>query len=266
MTKKAESLSFEKKVNVEATDIWHFRTANCFDLSRTHVENYFMKKGNHEMDKNGFVQSGVTPEIAVKSIFKGENREKLILEKNKTYVADVFGKEITVIYKPAGKLRTYFRNMSSWKNFYALDTSLEHILSPEEVIQREEQNNPKFYNTDAYLFARCELDVDELTPLPYEEAKERFFCFAEICKRVSNEDVLQAIAENATKKKDGLLHKGRVMLISAFMCLEEPCKILELTGKSISNTEIEVNIQQREFDVKDYSALTENLILDKLMK
>lgn len=217
------------------------------------------------MDKSGFVQSGITAEMAINSIFKGEDRQKLILEKNKKYVADVFGKEITVNYKPAAKLRNYFKDMSPGNTFYDPHTSLKYILSPEEVIRRESENNPKFYNTDAYLFATCELDIDKLTALPYEEVKDRFFCFAEICKRVANEAVLQLIAENAAKKKDGFLHKGRVMPIAAFMCAYEPCNILELTAKSISNTEIEINIQSREFNMKDYNTVTQNQILEELM-
>ena len=206
-----------------------------------------------------FVQAGINAETAVEKVFKGSDRTKLILEKNKSVVVSVNGKEITVNYKPAAKIRTLFKNLGS--ELYDAYTSLDYVLSPEEVNERAEAKNPKYYNTDAFMFATNELDTEKLTPLSEEGIFDRFVCFAEICNRVAAEEILEMIAYEAEKKKDGLLYKGRVLPIAAFAGVTGLCNIFELTGKAVSNTEIEVNIQQRTFNKLEYKAAFKNSIV-----
>ena len=207
--------------------------------------------------------AGFTVEEAIHNVFKGSDRTKLCMQKNRTYTAVVNGIEISVNYKPAAKARGAYRTITEYgADYFDPEEASRNILSREEVIQREETLNPKFYNTDAYLYAEPELNEDVLTPLAGEEIIRRYAYFAELCNRAADDIVLEAAAAYAEKKKNGTLHKGKILRLAAFMAVSRQLTILELVAKAVSDTEMEIVIQERAFNRQEYEFIRNNPITE----
>lgn len=218
--------------------------------------------------KEGTFYLGVDLEEAKKKLFKGKDLSKVSAEKNRKFSTVVDGVEITVNYKPAAKLRGFYGRMGG-ESYYDPEEALKHLLSPEEVKRRfderaYEQYGEKALNSDEYFATSPEVDTEAVEKLTEEEKFKRFVCFAELCNRAANEEILSAIAEIAEKKKNKTLYKNRVTPLIAFMGTSAGCSILELTAKAVSDTELEINLQERGFTKEEFQRLTGSPILDML--
>lgn len=221
-----------------------------------------------ELNDDAVFFQGVNLENAKKKLFKGKDLSKVSAEKNRKFSTVVDGVEITVNYKPATKLKRIYNQLEE-EAYYDPEEALDHILSPEEVSRRVnewayEQYGEKALNTDEYFATSPGVDTEAVEKLTEEEKFNRFICFAELCNRAANEEVLRAIAEIAEKKKNKTLYKNRVTPLIAFMGTSAGCSILELTAKAVSDTELEINLQERGFTKEEFQRLTGSPILDML--
>lgn len=185
---------------------------------------------------------------ALDRVFKSEARDKLLVEK-KTYLASVDETEFTVNYKPSAKLRRLYR-----ENLYLdYEDAVFHVLTREKVIEREEANlGEQFWNTDAFAYAEPELDRDVLEKMSNEEKLERFAVFTDFCNRVATDEILQKIAEAAPKKKNKTLSKGKVFRIAGYMAVNSFSKMMMLVGRAKTDTELEITVEERTFDAKEF--------------
>lgn len=155
-------------------------------------------------------------------------------------------KEFTVTYHVASKLRSFYRNSlecDACDYEYASEQAVKHILSTEEVNQKYEKlYGDKFYNSDAYMFSKPELDRDKLDKLDRKQQLERFAYFVMLCNKCADDAVLQLAAELAQKKKDGCFYQRRVLPIGAFMAVSINCEILEIVTKTVSANELQIFI------------------------
>lgn len=208
---------------------------------------------------------GISSDEAIKQVI---NHSKLVVEKDKTYTANVENKEFTVTYHVASKLRSFYRNSlecDACDYEYASEQAVEHILSTEEVNQKYEKlYGDKFYNSDAYMFSKPELDRDKLDKLDRNQQLERFAYFVMLCNKCADDAVLQLAAELAQKKKDGSFHQRRVLPIGAFMAVSINCEILEIVAKTVSANELQILIQSRPFDFFEFQKLNDNPFLNLL--
>lgn len=179
--------------------------------------------------------------------------------KNKTYEAVVNGKSFTVIYQARAKLQALYRNEKELlfgEYSYAAEQAVHHILSKEEVIARvETEMGERFYNSDAYMFAEEELDLQALTELSHESILERIESFTKVCHAMEADSVLQRVAELMPKKKNGFLYNRRTMPLTALMAVSKKCKIAELVAKAASDTEIRIVVQERQFSAEEYQKI-----------
>lgn len=208
---------------------------------------------------------GISSDEAAKQVI---NHSKLVVEKDKTYIANVGNKEFTVTYHVASKLRSFYRNSiecDCCEYKYASEQAVEHILSAEEVVQKYEKlYGDKFYNSDAYMFSKPELDYDKLDKLDRKQQLERFAYFVMLCNKCADDAVLQLAAELVQKKKDGTFYQRKVLPIGAFMAVSWKCEILELVAKAVSANELQILVQPRTFDFIEYQKITTNPFLNLL--
>ena len=88
--------------------------------------------------------------------------------------------------------------------------------------------------SDAFMFARPEIRENTST-LTECEIRQRFFFCAFIAYRLTEEDMLLKIAENAPKKKNGTFARNKVFRIASSGMAVQPDKVLELVGKATAD-------------------------------
>ena len=165
--------------------------------------------------------------------------------------------ELTVIYKVGTKLKE-IRQLLDGNRCYAAEECLDHILSGEEVADREDPNR----RSDAFLYAEPELDEEKVSALGMEEKLDRFAWFVTVANKVAQEDVLAFILENAPKKKNGTFAKNKLTVVAALpIVFGSYLGYYEIVGKAKTDNRIEIMIQERRFSEDEWIRSKENIYL-----
>lgn len=126
--------------------------------------------------------------------------------KGKRYMVNCNGVEI--------KIQTFYTKMDEklprggYDAYAAIDSIYRRELRPDEIrweTDGEPQYSEPMFNKDAIRDKR----------LSEEQVKERLAFITAVANLINNQEAMEAIVQAATKKKNGTLHKGRVLKIAS---------------------------------------------------
>lgn len=203
------------------------------------------------------IMAGIDPKEARKTVFLTPDAKTVLTPKAAEYTAVQGKAELTVTYKPGTKLKA-IRQLLDGNRCYAAEECLDHILSGEEVADREDPNR----GTDAYLFTEPELDEEKVSALDMEEKMDRFAWFVAVANKVAQEDILTFILENAPKKKNGTFAKNKLTVVAALpIVFGSWLGYYEIVGKAKTDNLIELTIQERRFSEDEWLRSKDNVYL-----
>ncbi len=157
--------------------------------------------------------------------------------KGKKWKVMLSGKECTVTTSFANAAGKANGNLDA---FSALST----MMTREEVVERIRREDPDG-GSDAVYFAQAEF-LPGLPKLTDEERKCRIEFTAAVLTLLSNQKTIEMIAETAPKKKNGLLHKGRITKIGLTGFAESyGNNLVEIIGKAKDETNMLISITER---------------------
>lgn len=206
---------------------------------------------------NTFSFAGINGREIRKTVFQTADGKKVLTPKAVTYTATINKVDLTLTYKVGTKLRT-IRNKLDGTACYDPTESANHILSEEEVADREDPNR----TSDAFLFCEPELDTDAVLPLDMEDKLDRYAWFVAVCNRIAEPDMLEYILENAPKKKNGTLAQRKLTLVAELpVVFSSQMAYFEVVGKPQTEHSMELSILERKFSGEALSRTTENEFL-----
>ena len=118
---------------------------------------------------NSFVMAGINGRECISSVFLSKDEKKIMMPQNASFSQKVGENELTVTYKVGRKLNA-LRDERFSRSHYDPAIAVNHILSPDEVIDHDDPNR----TSDAFLYAEPELDTTKLTPLDEDSFRDRF--------------------------------------------------------------------------------------------
>ena len=164
--------------------------------------------------------------------------------------------------------------------FFDLKVAELNILDPEEVGDRMLRVSD---SSDAWVYAKPIVDPDAKA-ISKADVRKRYRTFAALAHVISKEDVLQKICETAPKKKNGSLHKNRILRIASTATVEaegydkndilySDHSIWEMVAKADSDNELSVYIDRRQVSDSELESVRNDFIssqwvsleLDKFM-
>ena len=194
------------------------------------------------------------------TVFLSSDGKKVLTPKESTVTSTIGKAELTVTYKVGTKLKA-IRQALDRSGCYSPEEAVHHILSGEEVADREDPNR----TSDAFMFAEPELDEKMVTPLDVEEKLNRYAWFVEICNRVADQEVLSYILENAPKKKNGTFAKNRLTVVAAMpVVFGTYMSYYEIVGKAKNDCFLELSVQERTFSEDEWVKTKDNIFLSFL--
>lgn len=203
------------------------------------------------------IMAGIDPEEARKTVFLSPDAKKVLTPKAAEYAATQGKVELAVTYKVGTKLKA-IRQLLDGSRCYAAEECLDHILSGEEVADREDPNR----RTDAFLYAEPELDEEKVSALGMEEKLDRYAWFVAVANKVAQEDVLAFILENAPKKKNGTFAKNKLVVVVALpIVFGSYLSYYEIVGKAKTDNQMEITIQERRFSEDEWLRSKDNIYL-----
>ena len=201
--------------------------------------------------------AGIDAKDARKTVFLTPDAKKVLTPEAVTHTATVGQAELTLSYKVGTKLKAIRKELGN-SGCYAAEACVDHILSAEEVADREDPNR----TSDAFLFCEPELDTDAISPLTMEDKLDRFACFVAVCNRIAEPDMLEYILENAPKKKNGTLAKNKLTVIAALpIVFGAEMRYYEIVGKAKTDNSMELSVHERRFSDEELFRATENVYL-----
>ncbi len=190
-----------------------------------------------------FYDGGIDAKAVRDTVFLQPSGKKIIKIENKTYSTSIKGHKFTVDYKPAAGLKKA-RNSFEYESGFDPDDASPYIVSSSELGAKYEPNS----TSDAYTLTREMLDTEKAPALDEETVLDRYAWFVEICRRFSDDAMLEYVLEQAPKKKDGTLHKGRVTVIAGFpVIISDYLSFFVLAAKAKTDTSLEVSVLERYF-------------------
>ena len=157
--------------------------------------------------------------------------------------------ELTVLYKVGNKLKA-IQQILCKRRGYAAEECLDHILSGEEVADRDDPNR----GSDAFMYAQPELDEEQVVPMEIDARRDRFAWFVAVAHKVAQSDVLEYILENAPKQKVGAFAKKTVVIAALPIVFDAQLSYFEIVGKAKADNLLEITIQERKFSETEWEA------------
>lgn len=193
---------------------------------------------------------------------KKKDDYEIIKEKKKVYVANVDGKEITVTYNLSSKMNGFF---TAYKTAI-LGSSSNTYFDPQSVSTLAEKEGSKSYE-ERKVYENCgEFIYDPYTSvmpgakeLTSEQVGNRALLFAKLCQLAANDSILQIIAEKAEKKKNGFLHKGRVIRIACVFAVDSSLHYYELYGQAKDDTNLIISVRENRLNYKNFDHMYNSL-------
>ena len=213
-----------------------------------------------DLGPKGYVQNGFYGRDEIERCKKGTDQE--VPYEHKRYSTSINGTEITVTFKAEGKLSDSPEEFGfANEKYYRPEDALDHLLTKEEF-SAGITDKAEYFIASGWM-EKTVVNEEEVIPISQSEFKERKGSFVSICRRCKEDDVLQMIVDNAEKQKNGLLKKEKNLLISAFMVIPRACTFSELVARSISETEIIVDVIDNVFfDYVEWQNATDNPIIN----
>lgn len=209
---------------------------------------------------NGFSMAGINGRECISSVFLSKDEKKILTPQNASFSRKVGENELTVTYKVGRKLNA-IRDERFVHSHYDPAIAVDHILSPDEVVDRDDHNR----TSDAFLYAEPELDTTKLAPLDDDSVQERFAWFVMVCNRVAEEAMLSLILESAPKKKNGAFAKNKITVVAAIPYVTGSyLSYYEIVGKPKNDFLLEVTIQERTFSETEWLRTKDNVFLQYL--
>lgn len=142
--------------------------------------------------------------------------------------------------------------------FYDMYIADRFFLSKDEMLEKYWQEDPNG-RTDGFMYVKA--SVDENAPsLTSEEIKGRFILFMHIANRINCSEVMNQIADEMPKKKDGTFVVNRIMRIASSRIVKEPDKMLQIFAKAESGTTLVVFADYRTFSQEEVMLFEEDFI------
>ena len=178
--------------------------------------------------------------------------EKVVWPKGKKYKVQLGGTECSVT---TSFTRLEDRVDGTLDAFTALST----MLTRDEVVERMWKEDPNGH-TDAVDYAYAEF-LPGIPTLSSEEIEHRRAFTAAVLTLLSNQETMEAIAECAPRKKNGLFHKGRIFKIGLTGLAEKySSELIEIVGKSKDETKLTISVLGRNTSPDELEAWNQDFI------
>lgn len=181
------------------------------------------------------------------------------LPKNKLFKIMNGAKEIKVKTKFGNSLKKVKEDSLHTFMCYDMYVAAEHLLSKEDVLERINQEDPN-HRSDAFMYAAPEIDNKNAPKLGDESAKRRFIIMAYIAEKLLDKAVIEKLAEEMPKKKDGSLAKNKILRIASSGIAQYPCEILEIFAKADGDDSFVVTADFRKFSHEEVALLENDFI------
>lgn len=164
--------------------------------------------------------------------------EKTSPVKRKTVKVNVDGHEITVSVKTESVMVRAFQSMYKYYDMYE---ARDHSLSREQVLERDDPKRKSDY------MPRPEVSR-HAAPLTDEEKEVRQGFIVDCYRLLNNDQIIEAIARFAPKKKNGTLYNKRHTRIASAGTVSDDFYVFEIEAYAKSDTELEIRGAWVDFD------------------
>lgn len=185
--------------------------------------------------------------------------ENYALPKNKLFKIMNGAKEIKVKTKFGNALKKVKEDSLHTFMCYDMYVAAEHLLSKEDVLERINREDPN-HRSDAFMYAAPEIDDKNAPKLGDASAKRRFLIMAYIAEKLLDKAIIEKLAEEMPKKKDGSFAKNKILRIASSGIAQYPCEILEIFAKADGDDSFVVTADFRKFSHEEVALLENDFI------
>lgn len=191
---------------------------------------------------------GISVKDAREKVFLSADAKKVLTPKKTMHSATIDGKELSITYR-VGKELEQIRDVLDYAQNYPPEESFGFILSGEEIADRTDPER----RSDAFMYAKPELDTEKVRTLSMDEKMDRFAWFVSICNRLTDPKLLELIIEQAPKKKDGTFARNRLTVIAAMpVVFFSFMDYYEIVGTAKDATHLQLSIRRRTFSEDEW--------------
>lgn len=191
---------------------------------------------------------GINVKDAREKVFLSADAKKVLTPKKTMHSATIDGKELSITYR-VGKELEQIRDVLDYAQNYPPEESFGFILSGEEIADRTDPER----RSDAFMYAKPELDTEKVRTLSMDEKMDRFAWFVSICNRLTDPKLLELIIEQAPKKKDGTFARNRLTVIAAMpVVFFSFMDYYEIVGTAKDDTHLQLSIRRRTFSEDEW--------------
>ena len=197
------------------------------------------EKGGNEMETKVIYQGGITASHVSDPILYAKGKPKGFIKpevKEATVILD--GKEFSAVFKITSKLPAI------WKRFYA-EKDNGGIYDPHVALKAAQQSGG-YIDDSTGSYVSCPLygQIPESTEaLKPEDVESRLKTFVLIANQCVEEETLLKIARALPKKKNGMLHKGRLQHITYLDLVDYDGSTFEIVAKNEDDSQFCVEIR-----------------------
>ena len=164
--------------------------------------------------------------------------EKTSPVKRKTVKVNVDGHEFSVSVKTESVMIRAFQSMYKYYDMYE---ARDHHLSREQVLERDDPKRKSDY------MPRPEVS-GHAAPLTEDEKEVRQGFIVDCYRLLNNDQIIEAIARFAPKKKNGTLYNKRHTRIASAATVSDDYYVFEIEAYAKSDTELEIRGAWVDFD------------------
>lgn len=163
-------------------------------------------------------------------------------EKNKKVVCTVGDREITVKYNLALPMQALWENYTDiFETKKKKNTKMDYY-DPCDVLSKV-QGSLGFIAEAGLEYNLVDHFPRDAVQLTKEQAQKRYLWFARACGLCGSDECLRLIAERFPKKKDGCLHRRRVLRIATLFYCDRYGTLKQLVARDTSERELVVSIR-----------------------
>ncbi len=191
-----------------------------------------------------------------KNIFGSDDIKKIKLPTDKKYMTVIDKHEFTVKTLISKRMKNRFEHQ--YYEMYDAFTAISTMRSKEEVLEEIDRMDP-MRHSDAFMLAAPEFKKD-LPELSEEQIELRKKFIASVAYLISDEKVINQIAQLVPKKKNGTFMKGRTIRIAGSGMAFGKDKVLDIYGKTTSDLTLEIYFDERYVKPDDLALMSEDYV------
>ena len=152
--------------------------------------------------------------------------------KGKRYTVNCNGVEIkvqTYLAKAEEKMPAY-----GYDAYAAIDSMFVRELRQEEIL---------WVTNGEKQYAEPRFNIDELTKLNDEQLEERKAFMVAIANLINNQETMEAIVQAAAKKKNGTLHKNRIVRIACSGVADSYNRVYAIVARAKTDTTMAITFE-----------------------